>query len=97
MLYMFGPATGTDAYRGGSERFAGDGETFRLAPVDHPTSFTFTARPDRFEPSTTAPDVVARATASDLLLFLWGRVPPKALEVEGDLSLLERWQERVKI
>lgn len=42
-------------------------------------------------------DVVARGTASDLDLFVWGRVPPSALEVTGDASLLERWQERVKI
>ncbi len=37
-------------------------------------------------------DVAARGTASDLLLLLWGRIPPSRLEVFGDSSLLERWQ-----
>jgi uncharacterized protein (TIGR03083 family) len=98
MLHVFGVATGTEAFRGGSERFGGHGETFRLEPSDHSRAFTFAAQPDRFESTDTdTPDVIARAPASDLLLFLWGRVPPASLEVEGDASLLERWQERVKI
>ena len=33
-------------------------------------------------------DVAARGSASDLLLFLWGRVPADALEVFGDADLL---------
>ncbi len=37
-------------------------------------------------------DVAARGTASNLMLFLVGRVPPDALEVFGDAMLLERWQ-----
>jgi uncharacterized protein (TIGR03083 family) len=40
-------------------------------------------------------DVAARGSASDLLLFLYGRVPPDALEVFGDASLLTRWRETV--
>jgi hypothetical protein len=28
---------------------------------------------------------------------MWGRVPPGALDVSGDATLLERWQEKVKI
>ena len=42
-------------------------------------------------------DVAARASASDLLLFLWGRIPPDRLEVFGDASLLDRWRDRVEI
>ena len=38
-------------------------------------------------------DVAARGTASDLLLFLWGRVPATALEVFGDAELLDRFQD----
>lgn len=84
-------------FKGGSERFAGDGETFRLEPTDA-DAITFTARPKRFERNDSAkPDVTARGTASDLLLFLWGRIATSALEVTGDASLLDRWQERVKI
>ena len=98
ILTVFGPAMGEEDYPGASERFGGDGETIRLEPADLPDAITFTARPDRFETDTAAtPDVTVRGTASDLLLFMWGRVPPSKLEVSGDPSLLDRWQERVKI
>ena len=40
-------------------------------------------------------DVAVRGTASDLLLFLWGRLPGKNLEVLGDASLLGRYFELV--
>ena len=41
-------------------------------------------------------DVALRATASDLVLFLYGRVDRSAGEVFGDETLLDRWQELVK-
>jgi len=31
-----------------------------------------------------------------LLLFLYGRVAPPALEVFGDAALLDRWHEQVR-
>jgi uncharacterized protein (TIGR03083 family) len=37
-------------------------------------------------------DVAARGTASNLDLFVWGRVPVADLEVFGDVALLERFQ-----
>ncbi len=37
-------------------------------------------------------DVAARGPVSDLLLMMWGRIPPSRLEVFGDSSLLDRWQ-----
>lgn len=37
-------------------------------------------------------DVAARGTTSDLLLLMWGRIPPGRLEVFGDAELLHRWQ-----
>jgi uncharacterized protein (TIGR03083 family) len=40
-------------------------------------------------------DVAARGTASDLLLFLYGRVPLEHLEVFGNAALLTRWRELV--
>jgi uncharacterized protein (TIGR03083 family) len=40
-------------------------------------------------------DVAARGSASDLLLFLYGRIAPDRLEVFGDASLLTRWRELV--
>jgi uncharacterized protein (TIGR03083 family) len=96
-LFVFGPATGHPQFKGGSERFEGNGETFRLEPTDFPDAVTFTAHADRFELTDSAPDVTARGTASDLLLFMWGRIPPSTLDVTGDASLLALWQERVKI
>jgi uncharacterized protein (TIGR03083 family) len=42
-------------------------------------------------------DVAVRGSASDLLLLLWGRVPPEAVEVLGDLSVLTRWRERTRV
>lgn len=40
-------------------------------------------------------DVAARGTASELLLFLWGRIGSERLEVLGDAALLDRYFELV--
>jgi predicted lipid carrier protein YhbT len=40
-------------------------------------------------------DVAVRGVASDLLLFLYGRVGTERLEVFGDAALLARWRELV--
>ncbi|MEI6503919.1 MAG: hypothetical protein WCP21_23140, partial [Armatimonadota bacterium] len=37
-------------------------------------------------------DLTACGTASDLDLFLWGRLPAGALEVRGSAELLDRFQ-----
>jgi uncharacterized protein (TIGR03083 family) len=42
-------------------------------------------------------DVAARGSASDLLLFLWGRVPADALEVFGDRELLDRFSQAIRV
>jgi uncharacterized protein (TIGR03083 family) len=42
-------------------------------------------------------DVAARGSASDLLLFLWGRVPTDALEVFGDADLLARFRDAIRV
>lgn len=43
-------------------------------------------------------DVALRATASDLLLWLWGRpVPDGDLEVFGDRTILEWWRAQLRI
>lgn len=43
-------------------------------------------------------DVALRATASDLLLWLWGRpVAQEGLEVFGDAALLEQWKVGLKL
>jgi len=40
-------------------------------------------------------DVAIRGTASDLLLFLWRRIPAERLEVFGDSNLIKRYFELV--
>jgi uncharacterized protein (TIGR03083 family) len=42
-------------------------------------------------------DVAARGSASDLLLFIWGRVPASRLEVFGDAAALDRFSQAVKV
>jgi uncharacterized protein (TIGR03083 family) len=42
-------------------------------------------------------DVAARGGASDLLLYLWGRVPKATLEVFGDAGVLENFRARSHI
>jgi hypothetical protein len=39
--------------------------------------------------------VAVRGSASDLLLFLWRRIPADRLEVYGDAALLPRYFELV--
>ncbi len=40
-------------------------------------------------------DVTVSGTASDLFLFLWGRLPARDLGVSGDAALLDRYVELV--
>ncbi|MFF8258754.1 maleylpyruvate isomerase family mycothiol-dependent enzyme [Streptomyces virginiae] len=82
------------ARRGRRQAPAGVGETYHFRRTDGPQSWTvvFSGDDVRTVPGLTAPaDVEAAGTASDLALFLWGRVPPTALRVEGDAGLLTHW------
>ena len=95
---MFGARSDHPTFKGAGQRFGGTGQRLRFEATDVPASWTVIAKPEELVLVDDADaDVVARGTASDLDLFVWGRVPPSALEVTGDASLLERWQERVKI
>ena len=42
-------------------------------------------------------DCVVRGPASDVYLFMWNRLDPSALDVEGDRSVLGIWRDTVKI
>jgi uncharacterized protein (TIGR03083 family) len=42
-------------------------------------------------------DVAARGSASDLLLLVYGRIPPERVEVFGDVDVLRRFQELAKL
>ena len=77
------------------EELAGNGETVHLHATDEETGEWFLEYQPasiKWERSHTKGDVAARGSASDLLLMMWGRIPPTQLDVFGDISLLERWQ-----
>lgn len=77
------------------DTLAGQGETIHLhaTDVDHGEwVLTLDAQEVRWEHAHTKADVAARARVSDLLLLLWGRIPPSRLELFGDSELLDRWQ-----
>ena len=76
------------------ERFGADGSTAHLHAIDAHGEWllTFDADVVRVEREHRKGDVAARGTASDLLLFLYGRVPASRLDVFGDETVLRRWQ-----
>ncbi|WUL08873.1 maleylpyruvate isomerase N-terminal domain-containing protein [Streptomyces sp. NBC_00354] len=73
---------------------AGAGERYRFRRTDGPESWTVTFSGERLlvEHGVTDPvDVEAAGTASDLLLFLWRRIPSTDLAVTGDADLLPHY------
>jgi uncharacterized protein (TIGR03083 family) len=97
-LQAFCPKAETTRFTSGAEMFGGDGEVLRFEATDVASAWTLVARPDRFDHDVAAePDVIARADASTLNLFVWGRLPVDVLDITGDQSLIDRWSERVKI
>jgi uncharacterized protein (TIGR03083 family) len=76
----------------------GSGETLHLHCTDTPTGVggewlvTLTAEGPVTERVHAKGDVAARGGASELDLFVWGRVPVTDLEVFGDADLLARFQ-----
>jgi uncharacterized protein (TIGR03083 family) len=78
--------------------FTGRGETVHLHCTDTADGapgewlVALTADGPQVEAAHAKGDVAARGTASDLDLFLWGRVAVDELEVFGDTALLTRFQ-----
>ncbi|MFD8020162.1 maleylpyruvate isomerase family mycothiol-dependent enzyme [Streptomyces lavendulae] len=101
----FGPELAADAVsqtfevmaparRGWKPAPAGDGERYRFRRTDGPESWTVEFRGDevRLEPGDDGPaHVELAATASDLMLHLWGRRPAREPRVTGDPALLPYW------
>jgi uncharacterized protein (TIGR03083 family) len=77
----------------------GEGEVLHLHATDAPGEWlvTLTDGLPVVERGHAKGDVAARGTASDLLLYLWHRVPADRLQVFGDAGLLERWRDAVQI
>ena len=80
-----------------AERVRGNGETLHFHCTDGDGEWLARLDPDALVVTRehAKGDVAARATASDLLLFLYGRVDTDALQVFGDASLLALWRELV--
>jgi uncharacterized protein (TIGR03083 family) len=76
------------------ERLGGSGQTLHLHATDTDGEWLCTLGPDEitWTHGHAKGDVAARGPVSDLLLLLWGRIPPSRLEVFGDTELLQRWQ-----
>ncbi|MEM9562663.1 MAG: maleylpyruvate isomerase family mycothiol-dependent enzyme [Actinomycetota bacterium] len=75
---------------------AGAGETVHLHATDIEGGewlLTYGAEEVAWERAHAKGDVAARGPVADLLLLVWGRIPPSRLEVFGDASLLQRWQQ----
>jgi uncharacterized protein (TIGR03083 family) len=92
-LSVFAPFRRTASTR------AGEGETFHLHRTDGDGEWvvTFPAGGNGIEVRRehAKGDVAVRGAASDLVLFLWQRIPADRLEVFGDAALLDRWFELV--
>lgn len=72
---------------------AAGGETYHFHRTDGEGEWSIAFRPDGVEitPKHGKGDVAFCGTASELLLFLWGRIPASRLEVIGDDELVDRW------
>jgi uncharacterized protein (TIGR03083 family) len=78
-------------------RVRGDGETLHLHCTDRDGEWLVKLLPDGL--AVTAQhakgDAAVRGTASDIFLFLYGRVAPDALELFGDADLVARFRDLV--
>ena len=76
------------------DRLQAAGRTMHLHATDVEGEWLCTLGPDQltWHHGHAKGDVAARGPVSDLLLFLWGRIPPSRLDVFGDGGILDRWQ-----
>jgi uncharacterized protein (TIGR03083 family) len=81
-----------------SDPVVGAGETFHLHRTDGPGEW-FVVFPADGSVVVTAEhakgDVAMRGSASDLVLWLWRRVPDDRLDLAGDETRIDRWRELV--
>lgn len=85
------------ARRKRAEAPSGSGEAYHFHRTDGPGEWMVRFHADRVEVTREhgKGDVAVRGTASDLLLWLWGRVPGARIEVFGDAGMLDRYFELV--
>ncbi len=78
------------------DRLNANGETIHLHATDgQDGEWMLRLQPDHIAVTRehAKADVAARGSTSDLLLMLWGRIPPAQLELFGDSTILDRWQD----
>lgn len=70
----------------------GDGESIRIIATDTDLDLAIRFEPDGFQWGVAdgRPPTIVRGPASNLQLFLWGRLPASALQVEGDAAAVRR-------
>ena len=75
----------------------GRGETYQFCQTDGPGSWVvrFEGEGMQVRGEHTQTDVAIRGCASDLLLFLWHRIPADQLEIQGESPLAARYFEFV--
>ncbi|WP_327064831.1 maleylpyruvate isomerase family mycothiol-dependent enzyme [Kitasatospora sp. NBC_01302] len=71
----------------------GAGERFRFRQTDGAGDWTVRFEGDevRFGESDGPGDVELAGSASDLMLYLWQRIPADRIEVKGDREVFDRW------
>ncbi len=76
-----------------AEARAGSGEAYHFHRTDGPGEWMVRFHADGVEVAREhgKGDVAIRGTSSDLLLWLWRRIPASRVEVFGDAALLERY------
>lgn len=81
------------ARRASGQAPPGSGERFRIRQTDGTGNWTVRFEGDDvwLTESTEPCDVELAGTASDLMLFLWQRIPADRLEVKGDRDVLDRY------
>ena len=79
-----------------SHDLSGPAQTICLRTSDSADQWTVRAGngPTHLTPASDQADAAVTATASDLLLLLWGRRSPKQVEVDGDIAALQRFLAR---
>ncbi len=86
------------AFLGFAPESAGLGGSLHLHATDADAEWVVRHESGRLvaTPEHAKADAAVRGTASDLLLFLWNRVPASSLEVIGNTAVAEAWSETVK-
>jgi uncharacterized protein (TIGR03083 family) len=76
----------------------GPGGVLRLHCTDTNADWCINAGPagPALGPGPAAADATVSATASDLMMFLWNRLAPGDLSVEGNPAIAARWQARLR-